>query len=285
MRTATYCLEKLGFGISFSLMTKFCGRPYKPIPSTLLKSLCQQGLSYAAIRARLVEAGFNVCVTTVRNQAAAFKVKSVRSGSGGPKLSERGKRALSRLVRVHGIRTAPQLQKEMAKRGFTVHRSSIWRSLNANPNLRLQRPRKRPFMTEQHRLARQQWAVSAKYDWHTVFFGDEKTFDADGPAFRPRIWCDRRDPPPILPRRGQHQPRVAVFGCFSLNRVPDLVRIGSSYNSKSYCEALGSTLQRGNVLLHDRHPVHTSAETSAFYGEKKVWQCALPSEGCRSQSD
>ena len=103
-----------------------------------------------------------------------------------------------------------------------------------------------------------------------MHFGDEKAFEIDNPTFRPRFWCDIRDQVPELQRRGQHQARVAVFGCFSLDKVPNLVFIGPSYSSASYCDALTLTLRRNDTLVHDRHPVHTSKTTAAHAKKKRV---------------
>jgi transposase len=58
--------------------------------------------------------------------------------------------------------------------------------------------------------------------------------------------------------------------------VPSLVRLSPNYNSKDYCKAVGETLGAGSILLHDRHPVHTSKATSKYMIENKIHTIELP---------
>jgi arginine repressor len=259
-------------------MVKQGGRTQKVVSADLLKSLFSQQLSERAICSYLRKLGIEISQATVHRRLKALGCGKYRGQAPPKKLDARAERMLSRLIRVHGVRTAPKLQKEMASHGFEVSRTTIWRALKANRHLRLQRPRQRPFMTAVQRTARFEWAKSVKLDWTAVYFGDEKTFDLDGPIWRPKIWCDQRDPPNVLPRKGKQQARVVVFGCFSKHRVPDLVEICPSYKSANYCEALQQTLTRGSTILHDRHPVHMSKFTQEFMRKQKLHAVAFPAK-------
>jgi hypothetical protein len=236
----------------------------KPVPLPLIKRLFQQGLSERAITQYLVDQGFNCSRSTIHRRLLCCTSKSYEPKPRRARLSPRARRALSRLIRVHNCRSAPLLHKELAKMDINVSCSTILQVLHNDPHLVLRRPKKKPFCTAVQAKARLDWAKSADFDWKGVYFGDEKMFQLDGPAWRPRMWCDKRDPFPILPRRGQYQAKVVFFGCFSMNNVPDLVQIGPMYKSADYCMAVGASLTKGSIYLHDRHPVHCSRETALF---------------------
>jgi arginine repressor len=154
-------------------MVKCRGRPSVGIPSTLLSSLYQQGLSERAICDRLKANGIHTSQATVHQRLQALKVAGNKKKAATRKLDDRARRALSRLIRVAGIRTCPQLQKAMAERGIVVSRSTILRALKENSNLQLQRPRRRPFMSHVQQESRLQWAKTVNYNWNSVFYGDE----------------------------------------------------------------------------------------------------------------
>ena len=244
--------------------------------TTILRRLYHQGLSERAIAAYFLEQGINVSRATIHNRLAAIKEIVLGPKRTAKKLTGRDERMLSRLIRVHNVRTVPLLTKELARRGYDVSASTIRRALKSNRNLRLQRPRKRPFITDAQRRQRLAWAKAAAFDWKAVYFGDEKAFSLDGPAWRPQIWCDKRDPPPILPRRGSHCGTVAILGCFSYNKVPNLVFLPAKYNSDRYSAGVAAMLRRGSTIVHDRHPVHKSKATKAFFDSHGIQTVLLP---------
>lgn len=131
-------------------------------------------------------------------------------------------------------------------------------------------------MTRHQQQQRLEWAKTAAFDWKAIYYGDEKSFRLDGPDFRPRLWCDRRDPPPTLPRKGPHQERIGFFGCFSRSSVPDLVPIPGDYKSADYMQALEQAVPVKSILMHDRHPVHKSAVTQHWMKKRKVDSVLFP---------
>jgi hypothetical protein len=164
----------------------------------------------------------------------------------------------------------------MHNMGIQVSYCTVLKALHASPYLQCKRPRKRPFMTTQQQLQRYEWAKAAAFDWNAVYYGDEKSFSLDGPDVRPRLWCDRRDKPLTLQRRGPHQGRVGFFGCFSKSHVPKLIRIPANYTSGDYCAALRQALPRRSILMHDRHPVHRSALTQREMNKRNIEGCLFP---------
>jgi arginine repressor len=247
------------------------------VPVALLTSLYQAGCSVRSITSQLADKGFEVSRSGVHKRLSTLCAQGrLQKQNTTKKLSSRDHRMLSRLIRINNIRTAPQLQKELASRGVTASRSTVWRALKKDPNLCLQRPRKKQFMTHTHCKARLAWARTAVLNWNALYFGDEKAFDLDGPAWRPRIWCDKRDPPPVLPRRGKQQSRVVLFGCFSRQRAPALVQLGQSFKSADYCKTVSKVLHAGDKLLHDRHPVHKSKETTEYMRVHMLDSILLP---------
>lgn len=258
-------------------MKTYRRQPSKTVPVGLLKLLRQQGLSQRQMLVSLKDKGIKICRSTLRARMAELPLSSCKQESGWTKkLTKRDERHLSRFVRVHSVRTVPQLLNELRNVGTKVSYSTVLRALHANPDLRLRRPRKRPLMTAAQQQQRFGWARSAAFNWSAIFYGDEKSFSLDGPDFRPRLWCDRRDKPLRLSRRGPHQDRVGFFGCFSRSTVPDLVQIPANYKSQDYCVALNQVLPARSVLMHDRHPVHKSAVTQLELKKRKVRALLLP---------
>lgn len=241
-----------------------------------LERLCCQGLSERKITQKLQQLGFKISKTTIHRRLTALR----KSSSGGGKyprkynrkLTQRCIRMLVRLVRFRGIRQTGRLQKEMAQLGHTVCCRTIRNALRSVPTIRLKRPQKQQFMTTRHMRARFQWAremLAEQIDWSKVFFADEKVWFVDGPAFRPRVWCDTRDPPLAIHRKGTRNCAVHIWGAFSLQVVPDLAKVPVCMNSAGYCRIIQTSLlpcfsTQQHTLFHDRHPCHHSNETEAW---------------------
>lgn len=240
------------------------------VPTDILQKGIREGLSQRALVRKYCDLGFKISRTSLqrrlhvmRSQKCGFQKFDIRSA---PKLSERVGRHLERLVRFHDLRSTTSLHKELVKEGHCVSYSTVYRLLKSRRNLCLRRPRQRPFLTVAQMKARQDWARHAlahKIDWNKVMFADEKVWSLDGPVYRSKVWCDKRDPSLILPRKGTISRSVYVWGAFSSNVVPSLVRVSAHINSREYCDVLQKALlpvlpTKRLTLYHDRHTAHHS---------------------------
>lgn len=231
---------------------------------------------------KLQELGINTNKTKVHRLLTSLRASpyghSTKPQLFNRKLTQRALRALVRLIRVHGIRQTGRLRQEMAKQGIEVSTQTIRRALKSVPTLQLKRPRQQQFMTTQHMAARLAWAREALregIDWSQVFFADEKVWFVDGPAWRPKLWCDKRDAPLAVHRKGVRNGAIHVWGAFSLNATPRLFLIKAGMKSADYCHIIAkrlplTVLTQQHTLFHDRHPCHVSKETQRWMSSHNV---------------
>lgn len=245
-------------------------------------------MSERSIRDKLYALGFCVSKTTVHRRLEHLRRESCFVTNNWQqqkrKLSNRTKRWMVRLVRFHNVRTSSGVQKELLQHGHKVSKSTVLRNLHCVKTLHLARPRRRPLLTHQHTQQRLQWArlyLGNNFDWSTALFSDEKVWYIDGPDLRPRVWQDTRDPPLILPRTGQRNQSIHIWGAFSMHYTPYLVVLPHGMDSTSYCTALETVLvtkrkTRQYVLFQDRHPVHQSAQTQKWLSDHSITTVSFP---------
>jgi hypothetical protein len=72
-----------------------------------------------------------------------------------------------------------------------VSKTTIWCVVNNDQNLKLMKKKKKPRLTEQHRVLRTSWAnehIHWKSEWDRVLFSVEKKFYRDGPDGYCHYW-------------------------------------------------------------------------------------------------
>ena len=112
-------------------------------------------------------------------------------------------------------------------------------------------------------VSRAKDCLAPHIDWSRACFADEKIWQCDGPARRPKQWYDIRDPPPQLLRRGAQSGGLAIWGAFSRSRVPDIQVVSTHVSAREYCNVLGHALlpcmsHQRHTLYHDRQTGHTA---------------------------
>jgi hypothetical protein len=260
------------------------------VPTQLLHGFIRDGLSERSIVQHLLTQGLQISKSAVHRSLQAERVKHIPYQNKIHKcqnlLSERAKRYLTRLVRVHGERRTASLHQHLLQQGFKVSNRTVRRALHSVPTLRLVHPRQRPFLSKHHLRQRYQWAQAAlarRIDWTKVFFVDEKIWQLDGPVRRFKVWHDKRDAPPLLPRTGTRNRAIAVWGAFSLNAVPSLVRVPAHLNSEQYCDITARHLvpkmpRKHRVLYHDRLTAHCSKATNAWMKDHGIRANLFPAK-------
>lgn len=269
------------------VMVKFA----KKVPSSELVRLYRRGLSLQECSDALRLQNFTLSKSGVKYQLQQLRKRGLLPTCAAKhcsmQLSQRNKRYAVRCVRVHNIRSGTQVAKMVGTAaGRPLSRATICRALRSG-GLVPKRPRQRPLITSEQKAQRLRWArqsLAAQIDWSTVFFFDEKAWQLDGPAWRPRVWCDPQQPVPTVARRGQHQPTVTVWGAISAHAVPPLVFVGANMDSAGYCEAIAKARQscpslKTNLLFHDRHSTHRSKFTSSWLQQHGQQVELLPARG------
>lgn len=254
----------------------------------LLRRFYREGLSQRAMVTKLTALGIQTSKSTVGRLLKSLGLVPAKNPKSpqqyNRKLTVRSIRTLVRLVRIHKIRQTSRLQKELAKQGTTVSCKTVARALKKVPTMRMKRPRQQQFLTGLHKSKRREWAKQAleeKIDWSKVFFADEKVWFVDGPAWRPKQWCDSRDPPLVVHRKGTRNGAIHVWGAFSLDAVPDLYLLEPNMNAEAYCNVIEQRLlpilsPQHNTLYHDRHPCHVAKQTQKWMADHQVNACLFP---------
>lgn len=252
-------------------MTKFANQVDIENIRSILQDLFKLRMSEREIARELQCWGYNISRSTIHRKLAQFKC-ACRGGKSlhNVSLDSEARLLIRRMVLAHQAQTPKAIQQYLFDAGYDVSRSTVVRALHSDNELVFRRPRRKPIISRQQRLARKKWADEVNIDWKNVYFVDEKAWSLDGPDWRQGLWQGKHQPAPILLRRGRHQPRVVVFGAFSVDNAPPLVRIKPHYNSADYCQAVEACLPRGAELIHDRHPVHLSKETRNFFSSPKM---------------
>jgi transposase/arginine repressor len=243
------------------------------LPDKLLMPFVHSKQSVRQTAAALQQQGIQVSRTTVGSRMHALRSKLCTSGNktakSQRKFTARDQRHISKLVRFKNARSKMQVYKQLRRAGYFVCYQTVRRELARMHNLRFANPVKKPYMTAVHMRARLAWAkdqLRSPTDWTKVFFADETQWKLEGPVRRGKVLYDIRDGKPVATQKGGSRNAVQVWGAFSLTSVPPLAPISLHFNSDEYISLLAARFLRyANkpvpVLLHDRHPAHTSKRT------------------------
>ena len=104
---------------------------------------------------------------------------------------------------------------------LSASKSTIWRVIKANPNIKSMQKIKKPRLSKQHKLNRMNWTkehIHWKSEWDRVLFSDEKKFNLDGPDGYRHYWHDLRKEPLIFSKRHSGGGSVMVWRGFSKDR-------------------------------------------------------------------
>lgn len=185
-----------------------------------------------------------------------------------PLLDDRARRHLRRSVRQFNERSAMALYKGLRHDGFGGSYSTVWRTVKKLPSLRRVRPRRRQFLTEDHRRLRLEWAREWRKHKKTLldaYYMDCKWWNPGGPEYRPALLCDRLDPVPILPRNDKRYAAVSCIACISQKDVTPLEPIRPHYSSRELCSYLEKAFEGRRVhLFVDNQSANKSAETKEW---------------------
>jgi transposase len=263
----------------------------KDVPAKLLAALVHEGCSQRAIVHKLLAKGIHASRSTVQRRVKLlglmkepFTKETLQKRLGH---SDRFKRHLARLVRLHGGVSTTKVFRELNNEGYDMSRRTMLRRLQSVDSLCFKSARQRPRLTAAQQAQRLSWARTTsaqQIDWSKIYFADEKTWQCDGPVRRQKMWHDKRDAAPVLARRGALSKSLAVWGAFSIDRAPDLVSVSTHINSVEYCATMQAGLlprwsTRRHVLYHDRHTAHHSAQTNKWMCDHRMQATLFPPKG------
>ena len=96
-------------------------------------------------------------------------------------------------------------------------KSTVHHSLSQNPNASYEKRKVQPYLTQQHKESRLEFARDhmgwSKRKWGSVVFSDEKKWNLDGPDGNSHYWRDLRKEPQIFSKRqlGKEYQYYAIY--------------------------------------------------------------------------
>jgi transposase len=237
-----------------------------------------EGLKLAKLSNREIAKNLNRSPKVVNNylKSPSNYGKKRRPGR-KPLLTPRDKRliiqkASNRSISVNQIKRETSLQ---------ASKSTIWRVINSNPNIKSAKKKQKPKLTELHKKARLDFAkkyFTWKSEWTKVIFSDEKKFNLDGPDGYRHYWHDLRKEPLIFSKRHSGGGSLMVWAGFCSEGATSLGTIHSRSCSADYIQILNSHLlpfckklrSKKWIFQQDNASIHSSAETKNWLASKKI---------------
>lgn len=243
----------------------------------------ETGLSMRAI-AKKINRSYNV----IYNFFSDSENYGKKPKSGRPQvLSEKAKRRVVREASNKFI----SLAKIKSNLKLKASRSTIFRVLKANPNIKFMKPKRKPKLKQAHKEARLEWAkehMQWKDEWQKVIMSDEKKMNLDGPDGFSYYWHDLRKEPVIMSKRNFGGGGVMFWAAFGMHGASPIVFIDGRMNAFQYQEMLQQHLLPIGVDLggpdwifqQDRASIHNAHSTSAFFRANNVrvldWAACSP---------
>jgi len=164
---------------------------------------------------------------------------------------------------------------------LSTSKSTIWRVIRRNLNVKSMKKIKKPMLTKQHELLRMNWTkvyIHWKTEWDRVLFSDEKKFNLDGPDGYRHYWHDLRKEPLIFSKRHSGGGSVMVWGGFGRNGKTSLALVAGKSDSSDYIQTLKTNLipfgrkicRKNWIFQQDNAPIHASKETKTWLDLKKI---------------
>ena len=191
-----------------------------------------------------------------------------------PKLDDSDKRSINRyIINNPAISLKGVCRRLFSEKDKSVSKSTVDRFFD-EAKVTTKVPLCAPMLTKRHKLERIKFAKSnLERDWKKVIFSDEATFELNP---MPKVVRSKKGRP-VRIAQNQYNPKVMVWGCFSLRGIGKLVFVEGSVTSVKYVDILhmGLTgykedLKSGNYIFQQENaPVHTAKHSKRFFEESK----------------
>ena len=192
-------------------------------------------------------------------------------------MDERTKRAVFRDI----SNTGESINKIKGRNGVKASKSTIWRQLKDNKNIKFMKRKCRPNLKERHITARLAWAKNHfnwSTEWHKIIFSDEKKFNLDGPDGFQYYWHDLRKEEKWYSKKVCGGGRVMVWGAIGYNGKTNLAIIDTRNNGQKYVETLETHLLpfaeriagENWQFQQDYSSIHTSKVVQEWFTLKNI---------------
>ncbi|KAH9114828.1 hypothetical protein LEN26_013015, partial [Aphanomyces euteiches] len=162
------------------------------------------------------------------------------------------------------------------------------RVIAKTPYLKYKKRKKQPRLTDAHKAARLEWAISQVdlgLGWNQIVFSDEKKFNLDGPDCLQYYWHDLRKEEQTFMSRQNGGGSVMIWAGFSSKGLTEVAFLEGRQDSSAYCDTLSNYLMpfvhanhmNGFVFQQDNASIHTSFETKSFFAENDISLLSWPS--------
>lgn len=249
------------------------GKRLSQLEQGKIQALRSQGLTYRQINKKIKR---SCCV--IHNYYKSPHTYGLKGNRGRKStFTATDKRHIFRLASNQSI-SARQIKIQL---GLKQSTRTIQRILAIYPTLIYKKLKKRPYMTEVHKIKRLEWArncMNSNMQWQNIIWMDEKKFNLDGPDGFQYYWHDLRKEPKYMSRRVHGGGGIMVWTGFSWNGKTKLVIIEGSIKSTEYISILESHLLpcskkiggKNWKMMHDNCRIHTSKETKEWLNKNKI---------------
>jgi transposase len=220
----------------------------------------------------------------VKNYVDGKHEYGTKTSGGRPKsLSERDKRHIISTMSNQAV----SVMAVKASLDLPVSERTIRRCIEESGKLQHRKMKKRPKLTEAHKLARVSWAriqIEKNFEWKNVSFSDEKKFNLDGPDGFAYYWHDIRKDEKVFSKRVQGGGSIMVWGCFGYNGTR-LVTVSGRMTAVTYTEMLdtemlpflGELSGPNCVFQQDNAPIHDAYLTRQCFRDNDIEVLPWPS--------
>lgn len=231
------------------------------------------------------------CIRKIRKKISLFGTPQQRPGRGPKrKTSPAMDRRIVRAIEIDGDQSIRQLQVDNDLMGVST--TTVRRRVLESGKYGSYYTVKKPFVNEQQRLRRLQWAremVNRPIEfWRSIFWTDESPYELRCKAKR-RIWRkhDEKYKPKNCMATVKHDKKINVWGGFAYHGVGEIHRIEGIMNGDVYRRLLDNValpsmrdLFGRNVCYYqqDNDPKHTARETTRFFEDQGITLLPWPSQ-------
>ena len=253
-----------------------------------IQSLLDQGLHPVAIFKELNTESLSVSYPSVARIVRRIKLTGSTENlarSGRPrKLNEAAKAFIESQMRKNDETTSRQIQKRLARRGVTVHDSTVRRS-RKEQGWTLQNTRYCQLIRVANKIKRLQFAqkvIETGDTFDNIIFTDECSISLQ--QFRRTCYRKMGEPAKRKPKP-KHPLKVHVWAGISRHGATKICIFDGIMEAELYCSILESALVPfiqdklpDHRFMQDNDPKHTSRRAKAFFEEKEINWWPIPPE-------
>jgi transposase len=173
-----------------------------------------------------------------------------------------------------------EIKNILEEKDIIISVTTVYRRL-INENFSYKFPIKKPFLTDDHKKKRLEWAKeNLNRDWSKIIFSDESTLRISG--FNKKLWIHENDV--VITRIVKYPLKKNIWGCFFQGKIGSIHIFTENMNADKYIQILDDYLvpiikysNKKFIFQHDNDPKHTANKTKQFLEDSDITVLEWPS--------